>query len=328
MIGWLRCNAHPTPEFPYRQECAYTKPVMAGNTLINIQKLSKRYDHSPAYALENLDMQVSAGEVYGYLGANGAGKSTTIRLLLNFLQPTSGSATIAGLDIVRDAVKVKKHVGYLAGDVALYPKTTGRALLDYLEDLQGGINAEYRHKLEKRFEAEVDKQIGALSKGNRQKIGILQAFMHEPDVLILDEPTSGLDPLMQEAFYETVREARERGAAVLMSSHNLSEAQRICDRIGIIKHGKLIREQNIGDDMELGKTTFRVVLARPDALTQLKRSQHLTFLSQEGGNTALVQAKGRLSDALKSLSQFDIREIATQQINLENEFIEFYGDNS
>ncbi len=181
--------------------------------------------------------------------------------------------------------------------------------------------------LEKRFEAETDKPIQALSKGNRQKIGILQAFMHRPEVLILDEPTSGLDPLMQEAFYETVREARDRGAAVLMSSHNLAEAQRICDRIGIIKRGKLIREQSISDDTDLGMTTFRVVLARPDAVVQLKRSQHLTFVSQENDHTALVRPKGNIAGALKSLSQFDIREFTSQQLNLEDEFLEFYGSN-
>ena len=290
--------------------------------------LTKQYVRGQAPALDRLSLQVNAGEVYGYLGANGAGKSTTIRLLLNFLQPTSGSAQINGLDIVRDSVKVKQHVGYLAGDVALYQKTTGRELLDYLARLQGGVDAEYRHKLEKRFEAEVHKPIASLSKGNRQKIGILQACMHQPDVLILDEPTSGLDPLMQEAFYETMGEARRRGAAVLMSSHNLAEAQRVCDRIGIIKRGKLIREQSIEDDTALGTTTFRVVLARPDALQQLKRSQHLTFLAQEGGNIAVVQAKGTIASALKSLSQFDIRDISTQQLNLEDEFLEFYGDDN
>ena len=289
-------------------------------------KLTKYYGHEKTAALDSLSLQIQPGEVYGYLGANGAGKSTTIRLLLNFLQPSSGRATIAGLDAVKDAVKVKEHVGYLAGDVALYQKTTGEELLDYLCALQGGVNAEYRHLLEKRFEAETHKPIASLSKGNRQKIGILQAFMHRPDVLILDEPTSGLDPLMQEAFYETVREARVRGAAVLMSSHNLSEAQALCDRVGIIKHGKLIHEQTLGEDKTLGAVTFRVMLARPDAISQLKRSPNLTFLAQEGGNIALVQPKGTIASALKSLSQYEIRDLSTQQLSLEDEFIEFYGD--
>ncbi|HSX15423.1 MAG TPA: ABC transporter ATP-binding protein [Candidatus Saccharimonadales bacterium] len=287
-------------------------------------KLTKRYGRGPTLALDGLTLQVQAGEIYGYLGANGAGKSTTIRLLLNFLQPSGGSAHINGFDVVKDAVEVKKHVGYLAGDVALYPKVTGGELLDYLGALQGMANQDYRRTLEKRFEAETGKQVSALSKGNRQKIGIVQAFMHQPNVLVLDEPTSGLDPLMQEAFYETVREARDRGAAVLMSSHNLAEAQRVCDRVGIIKHGKLIREQAVAGDGELGKTIFRVLLATPSAVARLKKAPHLKFLSQEGGNTALVQADGTVAEALKALSQFDIRDISTQALNLEDEFMEFY----
>jgi ABC-2 type transport system ATP-binding protein len=291
-------------------------------------KLTKRYGRETAPALDSLSFAIKAGEVYGFLGANGAGKSTTIRLLMNFIQPTGGSASIAGLDSVTEAVQIKKHVGYLAGDVALYQKTTGHELLNYLATLQGGIDNDYRHKLEKRFEAETSKTIATLSKGNRQKIGILQALMHQPDVLILDEPTSGLDPLMQEAFYETIVEAKQRGAAVLMSSHNLAEAQRVCDRIGIIKHGKLIREQSIADDLTLGKTVFRVNLANPVMVHQLKTAPHLTFLSHQGGNTVLVQANGTIASALKALSQFDIRELSTEQLSLEDEFMEFYGDSA
>lgn len=289
-------------------------------------KLTKYYGGEKSAALDGLNLDIKAGEIYGYLGANGAGKSTTIRLLMNFLQPSSGSARIAGLDIVKDSVAIKKHVGYLAGDVALYPKVTGRELFDYLSTLQRDTDPDYRRLLEKRFQAELGKPLQTLSKGNRQKIGVIQAFMHRPDVLILDEPTSGLDPLMQEAFYETLRETRGRGAAVLMSSHNLAEAQRVCDRIGIIKHGKLIHEQALGGDVALGATIFRVVLARADALPQLKQASHLHFLSQESNTTVLVQAHGALAGALKSLSQFDIRDITTQQLSLEDEFIGFYED--
>ncbi len=295
------------------------------SSAINCQKLSKRYGRSEVYALKDLSLQVKAGEIYGYLGPNGAGKSTTIRTLLNFIQPSGGTATILGKDIVKDSVEIKRHVGYLSGDVALYPKTTGRELLDYLFKLQGASDTAFRRKLEKRFQADLNKPIGSLSKGNRQKIGILQAFMHQPEVLILDEPTSGLDPLMQEAFYETVREARERGTATLMSSHNLAEAQRVCDRVGIIKHGKLIHEQTLSGSNDLGKPVFRIVLGRSADLAKLKHAPHLKFLSQEG-DTVLVQAGDSLSGALKALSEFDIKEFTTQQINLEDEFIEFYGD--
>jgi len=295
---------------------------------IIIDQLSKQYVSSQPLALDNLTLHVNPGEVYGFLGANGAGKSTTIRLLLNFLQSTSGSASVMGFDVATQSVKARRHIGYLSGDVALYPKTTGKELLDYLTKLQGTKPSEYRTVLEKRFEAETDKRIDALSKGNRQKIGIIQAFIHQPDVLILDEPTSGLDPLMQEAFYQTVLEAKQRGAAILMSSHNLAEAQHICDRIGVIKHGKLIREQSIAGDQTLGTPTFRIVFATALKPLQYKTLAGLKLLSQENEKTILVQPTETLSVAFKTLSLYDVREFTTEKLDLEDEFIEFYGDNA
>ena len=287
--------------------------------------LSKKYPGTNFYALKDLDLQVKRGEVYGYLGANGAGKTTTIRLLLNFLQPSGGNGNVLGLDIVDDSVEIKRQVGYLAGDIALYTHATGRDFLDYMAKLQGMKNSSYRKKLEERFEADLMKPIGELSKGNRQKIGILQAMMHEPDVLILDEPTSGLDPLMQEAFYETVREAKDRGAAVFMSSHNLAEAQRICDRVGIIKGGVLLREQTIAAGTELGGTVLRVRLKSPEVVGKLKRATALKVINQEDDRTLLVQPTRSIAGALKVLSQYDIEEFASQSLDLEDEFIEYYG---
>lgn len=300
--------------------------MTTGDIAITSKSLTKRYPGTQTDALHELNLEIRGGEVYGYLGPNGAGKSTTIRLLMNFIQPTGGSARIAGLDIVKDSVEIKRHVGYLAGDVALYPKTTGRELLDYLFRLQGASDNNYRRELEKRFQATLDQPIKTLSKGNRQKIGILQAFMHRPEVLILDEPTSGLDPLMQEAFYDTIREAAERGAAILMSSHNLAEAQRACDRVGIIKQGRLIHEQSVDTKSDLGLPVFYVTLGSHQEAVKLKKASHLKFISEEGGDTIVVQAEGSLSEALKTLSQFDVKKLSTQQLNLEDEFIQFYGD--
>ena len=298
---------------------------MATDILLQTTNLSKRYKSSSVAALDNLTLQVATGEVYGFLGANGAGKSTTIRTLLGFLNPTSGSASICGLDIVKDTVAVKQHVGYLSGDVSLYPKVTGNELFAYLSKLQHKDTSVYLKKLIERFEAEPEKKIGELSKGNRQKIGVIQALMHQPDVLILDEPTSGLDPLMQEVFYDSVREASARGAAVFVSSHNLAEAQRMCDRIGIIKHGKLIREQSIKDDDALGSTTLRVVLATSKEAEKLSKATTIKTISIQG-NTIAVQPTGSIADTLKTLSTFDIKNLTTEQLNLEDEFLEYYGD--
>ncbi len=276
-------------------------------------------------ALDTLTIQVEPGEVYGFLGANGAGKSTTIRLLMNFIQPTSGSATILGKDIVRNNVAVKKQVGYLAGDVALWPKVTGNEMFAYLMKLQSQVNQDYLASLVRRFEAEPTKRIDTLSKGNRQKIGVIQALMHEPEVLILDEPTSGLDPLMQEVFYDCIREAAGRGAAVFVSSHNLAEVQRMCDRVGIIKHGKLIREQSIKEDESLTAVTLRLVLAHPKDIEKLKSNRAIKLISHEG-HSAVVQPKKTIAEALKVLSTCTITSLTTQQHNLEEEFLEYYGD--
>ena len=295
---------------------------MAASILID--RLTKYYGNEKIAALDQLSLAVQPGEIYGFLGANGAGKSTAIRLLMNFLQPSSGSATILGLDVVDQSIASRQHIGYLPGDVALHSKPTGRELLDFLSDLQGATA--YRQTLEKRFQADLHKPIGTLSKGNRQKIGIIQAFMHEPTVLILDEPTSGLDPLMQEAFYQTVLESKQRGAAILMSSHNLAEAQRICDRIGIIKHGQLILEQSMGQENTLGAIIFKVVFASPTALIQSQTAKGLKLVTQINDHTALFKPTTTIAAALAALGQYDITELSTQQVDLEDEFLEFYGD--
>ena len=220
---------------------------MARDVAIAAYNLSKKYPGTKNYAVRGLDFDIKKGEVYGFLGPNGAGKTTTIRMLMNFIQPTKGEAKILDLDSVNDAVEVKSKVGYLSGEIALYPKMTGRQFLEYMSDLQPPKRKDYQRQLTRLFEFTSGQKIGNLSKGNRQKLGLIQAFMHQPEILILDEPTSGLDPLMQEAFYELVRTSRAGGATLLVSSHNLSEVQKMCDRIAFIRDGKLIAEQSIGD---------------------------------------------------------------------------------
>ncbi len=287
--------------------------------------LSKTYPGAKSPALHDLSIQVAEGEVYGFLGANGAGKSTTIRTLLNFLQPTNGTAKIFDLDIVKDSVEIRKQIGYLAGDVALYPKVTGAQLLEYLGYLQGGVDKAYVTELVERFDAQVHKPIGSLSKGNRQKIGLLQALMHKPKLLILDEPTSGLDPLMQERFYELIRETKKTGTAVFLSSHSLSEVQHMCDRVGIIKNGVLVREASVAELTEDVKPIFNVLFKKVPTAATLKKQTALEVVSLQGAN-AKLKTTGEIAAALKVLSGFPIESLSIESDQLEDQFMSYYED--
>jgi ABC-2 type transport system ATP-binding protein len=192
-----------------------------------------------------LDLEVKTGEVYGYLGPNGAGKSTTIRILLDLIRPTAGRVRVLGLDPRADGVEVRRRVGYLAGDFVVDGRQTGRQLLTYLGNLRGGVAAATVGALADLLGLDLDRQIKGLSRGNRQKVGIVQAFMHEPELLILDEPTSGLDPFLQQEFVRLVQAARQRGATVFMSSHVMSEVQQTADRVGIIRDGALVTVESV-----------------------------------------------------------------------------------
>jgi len=291
--------------------------------LLILDRLSKKYRGSKKYALQNLSLRVAAGEVYGFLGANGAGKSTAIRTLLNFIQPTSGAATILGKDSVRDSVAIKHDVGYLSGDVALYDKMTGKQFLDYLAELQPPKRPGYAAELAHRFQAQLGKPIPELSKGNRQKIGLIQAFMHEPSVIILDEPTSGLDPLMQEEFFKLVSESKERGAAMFVSSHNFAEVQRMCTKVGFIREGKLVSEQTLANLAARASHTFTLTFADEPPLSELKKLPHTT-VDAHGEHDITVSVTGELSPLFALLGKHHVTRLHQQEVNLEEEFIKFY----
>jgi ABC-2 type transport system ATP-binding protein len=298
---------------------------MAIKHTIQLNGLSKKYRSAETYALHDVSLTVAPGEVYGFLGANGAGKSTTIRSLLNFIQPTDGTATILGLDSVRDALEVKRHVGYLAGEVALYGKMTGRQFFDYMSELQPIKNKGYVADMIRTFDVELHKPIDTLSKGNRQKIGLLQAFMHEPEVLILDEPTSGLDPLMQEAFFALIREVKSRGASVFVSSHNFAEVQRMCDRVGFIRRGKLVAEQTLADLANSAAHTFDITFTDKAPVSELKKLKKITVTGSSDPRHVTVSLQGQLSPFFGVLAAHNVERIDQQEVNLEEEFLRFYG---
>lgn len=285
--------------------------------------LSKRYASSDIYAVKNLNLNIMPGEVYGFLGPNGAGKSTTIRLLMNFIQPTDGHAIIKNKNIVTDSVEIKRDIGYLAGEVTIYPKMTGRQFLGYMQALQPPKHKSFAQELAKTFQVDLSQKIGALSKGNRQKIGVLQAFAAEPEVLILDEPTASLDPLMQEAFFELIRSSRARGATIFFSSHNLSEVQKICDRVGFIRAGKLIAQQTIADLSSLAIQTYSISFAEAVPLVDLRRVPKAKVIAH-GPHHAVIQMKGDLKPLFMTLARYKVTGLERREDSLEEEFLRFY----
>lgn len=295
---------------------------------IQLNHLSKRYRSTKQLALNNVSLSVSQGEVYGFLGANGAGKSTTIRTLLNFIQPTGGSAQILGMDIVKKSLDIRHKIGYLAGDVALYDKLTGNEFLKYMCELHPAENAGYVHELTKDFEAPLRQPLGTLSRGNRQKIGVIQALMHEPTVLILDEPTSGLDPLMQEVFFDHIKRARERGASIFLSSHNLAEVQRICDRIGFIDRGKLLREQSLAELVQNAAHTFDVTFTDKAPMQELHaiKNAHIVRSRHDPQTVAASVPIAALPQFFSVLSKYSFKHFDQREVNLEEEFMDFYRE--
>ena len=212
---------------------------------IRTQQLTKQYGY--ATVLDALDLEIEAGEVFGYLGPNGAGKSTTIAILLGLIRPTSGGARIFDLDVWDDAATIHRRLAYVPSEANLWPSLTGAEVLEFLATIHGSVDAPYRDELVDRFELALDKKVRAYSHGNRQKVMLIAAFASRADVLLLDEPTTGLDPLMEQTFRTCVREARDRGQTVLLSSHILSEVEALCDRVAMLRAGRIIEIGRLDD---------------------------------------------------------------------------------
>jgi len=293
------------------------------DALIETTKLTKVYPGTTVAAVDALSLSVQGGEVYGFLGANGAGKSTTIRMLLNFIQPTSGSAAIMGMDSVKDSVAVKRHIGYLAGELSLYGTMTGRQFLEYMAQLQPVTDKAFRNTLAKRFEVPMDRPLRTLSKGNRQKIGLMQAFQHKPTVLMLDEPTSGLDPLMQEEFYRLIRESKDRGVAVFVSSHNFAEVERMCDRVGFIREGKLVAERTLSDLAQQAGHSFTLTFGDTTPVGELRKLPRAT-LTNHDEHHATISMEGELTPLFALLAKHRVTRLVQHEVSLEDEFLKFY----
>jgi len=290
---------------------------------IETSGLSKRY--GGARGIEDVTLSVEAGEVFGFLGPNGAGKTTTIRTLLDLLHPSAGSAAIFGLDSRRDSVAIRARIGNLPGDFGYGKRTSGREALAVLAKLRGVDGHERAEELARRFRADLGRPLGELSRGNRQKVGLILAVFHRPELLILDEPTSGLDPLMQEEFLALVGEERERGCAVFLSSHELDEVERVCDRVGIIRDGRLIAVERVAD--LLGKTGRRVEVEFAGAVDPAELSAIAGVSAVEAdGKRLRFRVAGDVDPVVKALAARPVVDLEFARPTLEEVFLTYYEE--
>jgi ABC-2 type transport system ATP-binding protein len=290
--------------------------------VIETDRLTKRYGE--ARGIEDVTLRVEAGEVFGFLGPNAAGKTTTIRTLLDLLHPTSGTACLFGLDSRRDSLAIRARLGNLPGDFSYDPRLTGRELLSFLAEVRGVEGLGRAPVLAERFEADLERPLGSLSRGNRQKIGLIQALFHGPELLILDEPTTGLDPLMQEEFLDLVREEREQGTSVFLSSHELDEVQRACDRVGVIREGRLVAVEDVADLTGRAYRHVGIEFAGPVDESEFRRLAGVSELVAVD-NRITFKVEGDLDPVVKAAARHAVRDLEVTRPTLEEVFLTYYG---
>lgn len=281
-------------------------------------------DFGTVRALDGLDLEVSVGEIHGFLGPNGSGKSTTIRVLLGLLRPTSGSARLLGGDPWSEAAELHRRLAYVPGDVTLWPNLTGGEVIDLLGRLRGGIDERRRADLVERFELDPSKKGRTYSKGNRQKVALVAALASDVELLLLDEPTSGLDPLMEAVFQQCVDEFRDSGRTVLLSSHILAEVEELCDRVSIIRAGRRVETGSLADLRHLTRTTVRAETVRPPDAVAGMRGVH--DLAIDGNRAAFEVDTAELDAVLGVLREATIRTLSATPPTLEELFLRHYGE--
>jgi beta-exotoxin I transport system ATP-binding protein len=297
---------------------------VSSDAVIRTSGLSK--DYGGGNGLFGLDLEIERGEVFGFLGPNGAGKSTTMRLLLDLIRPTSGSATILGLDTRRESLKLRRLVGYLPGDFELHPRLTGAQALGFFAALQGGVDRRVRDGLVERFDAPLDRPVHELSTGNRQKLGLVQAFMHEPQCLILDEPIAGLDPLVQRSFHDLLAETTAEGRTVFLSSHTLAEVERVAHRVAILRRGHLAVVDTVDNLRRVAMQQLEVEFEGAPPSTEVMRALAGVRDVQLHGQRMLVRFEGSADPIVKAIAQFEVRTLRSGESDLEEVFLRFYRD--
>jgi ABC-2 type transport system ATP-binding protein len=290
--------------------------------VIETERLTKFY--GAQRGIEELDLAVNEGEVFGFLGPNGAGKTTTIRLLLDLIRPTRGRATIFGLDATRDAVAIHRRVGYVPGEFTLYDRLTGGQTLEYFANLRGGVDRAYQRSLIERFELDPSRRYSQYSKGNKQKVGVIIALQHRPELLILDEPTSGLDPLVQQTFFATLRDTVRDGATVFLSSHILSEVEKSCDRVAIIREGRLVKLDTVEGLRDLAHHQVELRFAGPVPVAAFEALPGVSDLVAED-HVLRMRVAGPITPVVRAAAQYELLDFVSREPSLEETFLAQYG---
>ncbi len=291
---------------------------------IHTEKLTKHY--GDVRALVDLDLDVHMGEVFGFLGPNGAGKTTMIRSILDLIHPNSGRAEILGMDSHEKAVEIREHIGYLPSELSMYPNLTGRDMVTYFSNLRDGVEMTYVDELAGRLQADLEKKVGDLSSGNRQKVGLILTFMSKPEVLIMDEPSTGLDPLVQREFQKMLREFAADGRGVFLSSHTLSEVQRVADRVGIIRNGHLVAVEKVEALRSKAIRQVDMHFTGPVAASTFEGVGGVRDL-MISNSRATMSFDGQMDELLRvATSNHTLVDISTQEADLEEIFLEYYRE--
>lgn len=296
------------------------KAVKETDVLV-LKDVTKSYGRSRG--IENVSLSIAKGEVFGFLGPNGAGKSTTINTILDLLYADSGSISLFGLDSHKDSVQIRKRIGYLSGDMATDPTLTGKQYLEFASNLHAGVDSKKIAELVERLHCQTNRKIKSLSRGNRQKIGLVSALMHDPELLILDEPTSGLDPLIQAEFNKILSERKAEGKTTFMSSHVLSEVQAVCDRVGFIRDGRLLQVSSLEELMENAPRRVNVLYGANAPDTQLRTLSGISGLKKAGNRREFV-FRGKYNELLRVIAMKPIRDLQIVETPLDELFMEYY----
>jgi ABC-2 type transport system ATP-binding protein len=292
------------------------------NPAIHTEKLTKSYGSHRG--IIDVDLDIVEGEAFGFLGPNGAGKTTMIRTLLNHIRPTSGRAEIFGIDTTQDPVAIHARLGYLPGEFVLYDKLTGGQTIEYFANLRGGVDKAYQTDLIERLDVDPSRKFKEYSKGNKQKIGLIVALQHRPELLMLDEPTSGLDPLVQQTFYSVIREAKAEGRTVFMSSHILSEVERTCDRVAIIREGRLVKVDRVEALRDMAHHTVELVFAGPAPTEAFASLPGVSDVVAEG-QVLRMRVSGPVAPVVKAAAGYDLSDFVSREPTLEETFLAVYG---